>query len=133
MTCSPSSPSLFRWSRWLALAAGIGLLSACAHTPTAEPQIAASVTAVDAARAEGAPALAPLPFNAALTKLDQAKRLAQAGNTDNAVRLAEQAQADAQVARSQASAEKARRAVADMDANLQALRQEAQRTTPAAR
>lgn len=104
-----------------------GLLGACAHSPSPAPYIAAGTASIEAARASGAPELAPVALNEARVKLQRAQALAQAGNDADAVRLAQQADADAQLARAQAGAERSRRSAAEIEAGLQALQTELSR------
>lgn len=104
-----------------------GLLGACAHSPTPAPFIAAGTASVEAARASGAPELAPVALNEARLKLQRAQALAQAGNNIDAVRLAQQAAVDAQLARAQAGAERSRRSAAEIEAGLLVLQNELSR------
>lgn len=101
-----------------------GMLAACASGPQPASFIAAGNASLEAARASGASELAPLPLEDARTKLQRAQVLAQAGNKEDAVRLAQQADVDAQLARAQASAERSRRSAAEIQAGLQVLQDE---------
>jgi hypothetical protein len=101
-----------------------GLLGACAHSQPPAPFIAAGAASIEAARASGAPELAPVALNEARAKLQRAQALAQAGNRGDAVRLAQQADVDAQLARAQAGAERSRRSAAEVEAGLQVLQDE---------
>lgn len=109
----------------LALAA---LFAACSSTPSASPALAASTSSLEAARASGAAELAPSELNTATTKLERARMLAQRGDNVAAIRLAEQADVDAQAARAKASSERSRRAVAEVESSLKSLRDELNRT-----
>lgn len=109
------------------------LLAACASTPPAAPSIETSAASVDAARSAGATDLAAVDLNNARTKLDRARALSQAGNQREATRLANEADVDAQLARARANAERSKRAVAELDASLQSLREEISRGTPQSR
>jgi hypothetical protein len=101
------------------------LLSACAsNTPPAAPAIAAGAVSLDTARSAGAAELSAVDLNNARMKLDRARVLAQAGNNQEALRLAEAADVDAQLARAKAASERSRKAVAELDASLQTLRDE---------
>lgn len=108
-----------------------GALAACASAPQPAPFIAAGTASIEAARASGAAELAPVPLDNARAKLQQAQALAQAGNHEDAVRLAQQADVDAQLARARAGAERSRRSAAEIEAGLQVLQDElARRQTP---
>lgn len=109
------------------------LLAACASSPPAAPTIETSAASVDAARSAGATDLAAVDLNNARTKLDRARALSQAGNQREATRLAHEADVDAQLARARANAERSKRAVAELDASLQSLRDEISRGTPQSR
>lgn len=100
------------------------LAAACSSTPPAEPALAAGAASLEAARSAGAPEYAAPQLDAARTKLDRARVAAQAGNRREAIRLAEQADVDAQLARATAASERSRRAVAEVEASLRGLREE---------
>ena len=109
------------------------LLAACASSPPAAPNIETSAASIDAARSAGATDLAAVDLNNARAKLDRARALSQAGNQREATRLAHEADVDAQLARARATAERSKRAVAELDASLQSLREEISRGTPQSR
>jgi hypothetical protein len=102
-------------------------LAGCGNTPSAAPSIAAGTASLDAARAAGAPEMAAVEINEARSKLDRARVLSAAGDDRGAMRLAEQADVDAQLARAKAGSEKSRRAVTELEASLQTLRDELNR------
>lgn len=117
--------------RWLfasvlCAAAGLG---GCASGPPAEPALAAGAASIDAARSSGAPELAAAQLNEARTKLERARALAQVGRNREAIRLAEEAEADAQLARAVAASERSRRAVNEVEASLATLRDELSRNS----
>lgn len=104
----------------------------CASAPPPNEQLAVAAAAVDAARAAGAAEHAPVELNSARAKLEQARRLAQAREFAKARELAEQADVDAQVARSKAGAQRSQLAVAEVEEGLRMLRQELDRAVPQA-
>jgi chromosome segregation ATPase len=104
-----------------------GVLSACASDPSAAPALAASAASLEAARSSGAPELAASELNEARSKLERARALAQAGRNKEAVRMAEQADVDAQLARARTGSERSRRAVDELEAGLRTLREELSR------
>lgn len=128
------SPMKHTWPALL----GAALLGACASGPPPTAALAASTASYEAARSAGAPEYAAAQLNTARTKLERARALAQTGKNVEAIRLAEQADADAQLARATAASERSRRAVAEVEASLRTLREELSRsgtgtsTTPAA-
>jgi hypothetical protein len=109
------------------------VLAACASKPPVAPALAAATASAEAARAGGAAEFAPAALDAARTKLDRARALEREGKPEQALRLAEEADLDAQYARATAGAERSRRAVAEVETSLRTLREEIQRssTTPA--
>ena len=122
--CVPTASRLRSVAPLLLVAA----LAACASTPPPTAALAAGASSYEAARSSGAPEFAAAELNSARTKLEQARALAQAGKNREAVRLAEQAEADAQLARAMAGSERSRRAVAEVDASLRTLREEMNRS-----
>ncbi|MFM9916502.1 MAG: DUF4398 domain-containing protein [Rhizobacter sp.] len=110
------------------LATGALALTGCAHTPSPAPSLASSSASVEAARSAGAPELAAAELNEARSKLERARALAAAGDERGAIRLAEQADVDAQLARARAGSERSRRAVTELEAGLQTLRDELSRS-----
>lgn len=118
--------------RLTALVVTTGLLAACSSNPKPAPAMAATQASVEAARAAGADELAPLELQQARTKLERARAFAQAGDEKQAVRWAEQAEADAQLARAMAASARSKRSVDEVQASLRALRDELNRgaTTP---
>jgi hypothetical protein len=69
-------------------------------------------------------------LNEARTKLERARALAQTGKNREAIRMAEQADADAQYARAKAGSERSRRAADEVAASLSDLRDELNRMPP---
>lgn len=117
----------------LALAAAALLAGCGSSAPPPAAALAASNASVEAARAAGAAELASVEMTGARNKLERARALAQQGRNRDAIRMAEEADADAQVARALAGSERAKRAVAEVEAGLATLRQELQRTPVAPR
>lgn len=116
-----------RWP-WLA---GVALVAACAgcasqKTP-ATADVAASRAAVDSAAIAGAGELAPDEMQAARDKLLRANQALASKDYRTAENLAVQAQADANLAQSKASAGKASTAAAQLQDSIRALRDEIER------
>jgi hypothetical protein len=108
----------------LALAAG-----GCATTPLPNEKLAVAKASVQRAEQAGAPELAPVEMAAARDKLARAERAAADREAEPATRLAEQANADAQLAEASAEEQRSHKASMELDASLQALRQESLRNT----
>ncbi|MDL2337736.1 MAG: DUF4398 domain-containing protein [Pseudomonadota bacterium] len=109
------------------LASSALAVTGCANTHSPSPSIAAGAASVEAARSAGAPELAAVEINEARIKLDRARALAAAGDERGAIRVAEEADVDAQLARAKAGSERSRRAVTELEAGLQTLRDELNR------
>ncbi|MFN4352245.1 MAG: DUF4398 domain-containing protein [Hylemonella sp.] len=113
------------WLAGLALA-----LTACASGPPAPTeQMAVSAAAIEQAVSAGAPELAPRELGTARDKLARAKVAMDADDNTLALRLAEQAQADAQLAVTKARTAKAEKAAAALAEDRRVLREEMQRNT----
>jgi len=110
----------------------LALLDGCSSTPPAAPAIAVGAASLEAARSAGAPEYAATELNDAMAKLERARSLARAGDSVAALRWAEQADVDAQLAHARAGSERSRRALLEVEAGLATLRTELGRsaTTP---
>jgi Domain of unknown function (DUF4398) len=112
------------------LCAAIALsVAGCATTPIPNEKIAVAKSSVQRAEQSGAPELAPVEMAAARDKLARAEKAAADHKAEPATQLAEQANADAQLAEATAQQQRSHKAAAEFDANLQALRQESLRST----
>ena len=122
-------------SRWLrpgtaVLAATVLTLGACATTPVPTEQLAVTTAAVAHAVSAGGQELAPTEMGAARDKLVRAHLAVAAKDNGQALRLAQQAQVDAQLAESKAEALKARKAQAELLEAARVLREEMGRKMP---
>ena len=100
-------------------------LAACASNQALDDQLATSGEAVEQARTAGAPETAPADFNTAHDKLSRAN--AGTRNEVVAMRLAEQAKADADLAHAKTGANHAMAAAEEIVRSNQALREEIRR------
>jgi len=105
------------------------LITGCASIPAPTSQIAVSKAAITNANSAGGNEFAPLPFNAAMDKMDAAERAMTAQDYLRARNLAEEAQVDAQLATVTARAAKAQKAVGQLQDDNRVLRQEIDRKT----
>lgn len=114
------------------IAAGVALLglAACASSPIPKEKIAVAQAAVQHAEQNGAPELAPVQLATARDKLDRAEKAAAAHDAAPAAALADQANIDAQLAEAMATEQRSHKAATELDASLQALRQESLRPAP---
>jgi hypothetical protein len=116
--------------KYVVLCAAIALGAAgCVTTPIPNEQIAVAKSSVQRAEQSGAPELAPVEMAAARDKLARAERAAADHDALPATQLAEQANADAQLAEATAQEQRSRKAAMELDASLQTLRQESLRST----
>jgi hypothetical protein len=116
--------------KYAVLCAAIALSAAgCVTTPVPNEEIAVAKSSVQRAEQAGAPELAPVEMAAARDKLARAEKAAADRDAQPATHLAEQANADAQLAEATAQEQHSRKAVMELDASLQALRQESLRST----
>jgi hypothetical protein len=98
-------------------------LSACASNEALTNQLANSREAVDQARIAGAAEKAPADFDVAVEKLNRASSTAESRHKDDAMRLAEEAQVDANLARAKTDSAQAIVAAAEMAKSNQILRE----------
>lgn len=123
MTLPTPWPGLALWIASAAL-----LLAACASgPPPPHAQLAVSAAAIDQAVSAGAAELAPAELALARGKLDRARVAMNARDHTEALMLAEQAQADAQLAVTRTRAAKADRAAAALQEDRRILREEIRR------
>lgn len=107
--------------------AGLLILAACA-TPSGPPaSVAAAQVAIEAARSDGAEELSGPELARARGKLERAKQLAPSDRL-RAHRLAEEAAADAELARARSAQQRSQRALAEVQQSMQTLRDELQRS-----
>ncbi len=117
--------------RLAAALAAAALLIGCASDPNAAPAITAGAAAFETARSSGAPEYAASELDQARGKLERARALAQAGKNREAIRMAEQAELDSQLARATAGSERSTRALNEVEASLRSLREELSRAATA--
>jgi hypothetical protein len=106
------------------------LLLACASTPPPVAQMAVAEAAVARASSVGTSEAAAGSLRVATGKLAAARVALAAGEHETALRLAEQATLDAQLADQQAQALRARKAAQESDDAARALRAELDRKQP---
>jgi uncharacterized protein DUF4398 len=104
-------------------------VAGCATTPIPNEKIAVAKSSVQRAEQAGAQEFAPVEMAAARDKLARAEKAAADHDAQPATQLAEQANADAQLAEATAQEKRSHKTAMEQDANLQALRQESLRST----
>jgi uncharacterized protein DUF4398 len=115
--------------RWAIVAAGLLTVAGCASTPIPNEKIAVAKASVQRAEQSGAPEFAPVELAAARDKLSRAEKSAAAREAQPATMLAEQANADAQLAEATAQQQRSHKAATEFDASMAALRQESMRSS----
>jgi hypothetical protein len=117
-------------------AAGVALLgltllgiAGCATTPPPNEQMAVARTAVADAVSAGAADYASVDLRNAQDELDRANTAMGARDYDRAQRLAESAEADANLAATRARSAKSQRAVAEVKESIRVLREELARAS----
>jgi hypothetical protein len=98
-------------------------LSGCANNEALHTQLAASQEAVDQAKIVGASEHYPANYGEAVDKLSRATAAADSRHKDDAMRLAQQAEVDANLARAKTDAAQARIAAAEISRSNQLLRE----------
>ena len=117
--------------QWYRTMSGIGFaavaLAGCASVPPPTEQIAVSKEAVSNAISAGGNEFAPADMRVAQDKLDRANQAMATKDYRNAELLAEQAQADAQLAAAKARSAKAEKAAASVQEGSEVLQRELDR------
>ncbi|MBW8829457.1 MAG: DUF4398 domain-containing protein [Burkholderiales bacterium] len=115
----------------LAALMAAALVAGCS-TAAPNEQLGISRTTIEGAQSAGSSdPSSDMALALAREKLAQADAAARANDPAKARRLAEQAEVDALVARSKSSADKSRKAAAELDASLATLREEMTRPSTA--
>jgi hypothetical protein len=115
-----------RPSRILAACAVLAL-AGCASNKVLDNQLANTQEAIDQARIAGAADAAPADLSAAVDKLEQARSTASHRRGKDSMRLAEEAQVDANLARAKTDSAQARIAAAEITKSNQVLYDELNR------
>lgn len=105
-------------------------VAACASGPIPNEKIALARQSVQRAEQAGATELAPVELTTARDKLQGAEKAAADHDARRADHLAEQANVDAQLAEATAQEHRSHKAEMELEASLQALRQEASQSEP---
>jgi hypothetical protein len=115
----------------IAMALGALALAGCASVPAPREQVAVSNAAVNEALTAGGGQYAPRVLQNAQRKLDAARAAMAAGDNVKARRLAEEAEVDARLAAADARSTMSQQAAAQVNASIDALRAEVERSTTA--
>ncbi len=113
------------------LAAALAL-AACAASPVPNEKIAVAQASVQHAEQSGAQQFAPVELSTARDKLQRAEKAAADHDAQPATMLAEQANVDAELAEATAQEHRSQKAEAELQASLQALREQANQSSPTA-
>ena len=113
------------------LAAALAL-AACAANPVPNEKIAVAQASVQHAEQSGAQQFAPVELSTARDKLQRAEKAAADHDAQPATMLAEQANVDAELAEATAQEHRSQKVEAELQASLQALREQADQSSPTA-
>jgi hypothetical protein len=104
-------------------------LAACATSPVPNEKIAVAKASVQRAEQSGAQEFAPVEMSTARDKLQRAEKAAADHDAEPANMLAEQANIDAELAEATAQEHRSHKAETELEASLQALRDQANQPT----
>lgn len=117
---------------WLKMAALLGsiviLVSGCSSTPIPEAEIAGARAALVGAENQGATPYAAVEMDRARSKLRRAEQALRQKDYHEAKRLADEAQADAELAQALTGKAQAEQAVKEMEISIEVLREEIMRS-----
>jgi hypothetical protein len=104
------------------------LLPGCSSTPVPEAEIAGARAALVSAENQGSTPYAPVEMDRARDKLRRAEQAMQKEDYNEAKRLADEAQADAELAQALTGKSEAEQAVREMEISIEVLREEIMRS-----
>ena len=104
------------------------LLPGCSSTPIPDAEIAGASAALMSAENQGATPYAPVEMDRARDKLRRAQQAMQKEDYNEAKRLADEAQADAELAQALTGKAEAEQAVREMEISIEVLREEIMRS-----
>lgn len=116
-----------RYLKILPMIVGIGLIAACGSTNPPTQQLTETRMVIEQAEQVGAEEYAPLELRNAGIKLEQARAASEAKEYEKAIRLAEQARVDAELAEVKALSAKSQKAAAELKESIRVLQQELER------
>lgn len=116
-----------RYLKILPMIVGIGLIAACGSTNPPTQQLTETRMVIEQAEQVGAEEYAPLELRNAGIKLEQARAASEAKEYEKAIRLAEQARVDAELAQVKALSAKSQKAAAELKESIRVLQQELER------
>jgi len=106
---------------------GFSLLTACASTNPPNQQLTETQMVIQQAEQLGAEEYAPLEIRDANIKLGLAREAVEDGNYEKAIKLAEHARVDAELAQIKAQSGKAKKEVAELRESIRVLKAEIER------
>lgn len=118
------------WPLTAGVCAAAAILAGCGSTPVPREQLAVGQASIQAAQTAGAGELAPVELQRAREKYAMAVAAAKEREFEAARKLADEADIDAQVARTKAQAERSRRAADEVRAGVRTLQQQINSNAP---
>ncbi len=104
------------------------LLPGCSSTPVPDAEIAGARAALMSAENQGSTPYAPVEMDRARDKLRRAEQAMQQEDYNEAKRLADEAQADAELAQALTGKAEAEQSVREMEISIEVLREEIMRS-----
>ena len=102
----------------------LALTQGCSSTPRPDAEVAGASAALMSAESSEATLYAPVPMDRAKDKLRRAQQAIERKDFDEARRLSEEAQADAELAHAITSKTRAQTALSDLETSIEMLRSE---------
>lgn len=115
------------YQKLFTLVIGFGLLTACASTNPPNQQLTETQMVIQQAEHLGAEEYAPLEIRDANIKLGLAREAVEDENYEKAIKLAEHARLDAELAQIKAQSGKAKKEVAELRESIRILKAEIER------
>ena len=116
-----------RYGKLFGLLAGIAVFTACGSTNAPTQQLAETETVIRQAEQVGGDEYAPLELREARRKLEHAQNAMDDEDYEKAIRLAEQARIDAELAQIKTLSGQSQRAVTELRESIRILKEEIER------
>jgi len=119
--------TMIQYQKLFMVVIGFGLLTACGTTNPPDKQLTETQMVIQQAELLGADDYAPLEIRNAKIKLNLAREAVKAENYGKAIKLAEHARVDAELAQIKAQSGKAKKEVAELRESIRVLKAEIKR------
>lgn len=119
--------TMYLYQKLFTVVLGFGLLTACASTNPPDQQLTETQMVIQQAEQLGATDYAPLEIRNANIKLGLAREAVKNEKYEKAIKLAEHARVDAELAQAKARSGKAKKEVAELRESIRVLKAEIER------